>query len=352
MPLRKSPLRTPALVAARRVNARKSHGPKTLRGKARSSLNALKHGRYAVDLRRKLLEAGDRQGEALYARIEARVAEAFCSGRSGWISASARMTVARARAPVPGSVTPAEAGVQGQSKQSTENERQLRRLTSLVWCFSARRRLRKLPSPKTILECAMESLGCPTRELPRTRIQVHDGHRRIGLVFWVQRRRIPGWKGFWKRFGKQFEKMAAGFEPTRLEHTGVQGPGQVGLGQVGPDQAGLKPAALEGALAPVPTAAWEWETGLRSRIFRLRRPNIWARLHYGLDRDGIYSPTLEARGRRELKKLCLAGIPVSSWPPLLGSSLGNGESESPGIDWALIPFGFGKLPQEARRDDS
>jgi hypothetical protein len=338
MPLRKSPLRTPALLAASRANARKSRGPKTLRGKARASLNALKHGRYAVDLRRKLLEAGDRQGEALYARIEARVAEAFCSGRSGWISASAIMTVARATAPVPGSVTPAEAGVQGQSKQSTEDERQLRRLTSLVWCFSARRRLRKLPSPKTILECAMESLGCSTRELPRTRIQVHDGHRRIGLVFWVQRRRIPGWKGFWKRFRKEFERMAAGLEPTGLEHTDVTGLGQTALGQVGLEQAGL-----DGALTPVPVAARERETGLRSRIFRLRRPNIWARLHYGLDRDGIYSPTLEARGRRELKKLCLAGIPVSTWPPLLGSALGNGESESPGIDWALIPFGFGKM---------
>lgn len=60
MPLRKSPLRTPALLAARRANARKSRGPKTFKAKARASLNALKHGRYAVHLRRKLLEAGDR----------------------------------------------------------------------------------------------------------------------------------------------------------------------------------------------------------------------------------------------------------------------------------------------------
>ena len=81
--------------------------------------------------------------------------------------------------------------------------------------------------------------------------------------------------------------------------------------------------------------AWEWEAGLRSRIFRLRRPNIWARLHYGLDKDGVYSPKIEARGRRELKKLCLAGIPVSSCPPLLG--------ESPAIDWALIPYGFEEM---------
>ena len=81
--------------------------------------------------------------------------------------------------------------------------------------------------------------------------------------------------------------------------------------------------------------AWEWEAGLRSRIFRLQRPNIWARLHYGLDKDGVYSPKIEARGRRELKKLCLAGIPVSSCPPLLG--------ESTAIDWALIPYGFEEM---------
>jgi hypothetical protein len=58
MPRRKSPLRTPALLAACRANARKSHGPKTIKGKARASLNLLKHGRYALHLRRKLLEAG------------------------------------------------------------------------------------------------------------------------------------------------------------------------------------------------------------------------------------------------------------------------------------------------------
>ena len=53
--------------------------------------------------------------------------------------------------------------------------------------------------------------------------------------------------------------------------------------------------------------AWEWEAGLRSRIFRLRRPNIWARLHYGLDKDGVYSPKIEARGRAAVQEA------VSCW---------------------------------------
>jgi hypothetical protein len=42
--LRKRPL-TPAALAARRANAQKSTGPRTAAGKARSRLNALKHGR-------------------------------------------------------------------------------------------------------------------------------------------------------------------------------------------------------------------------------------------------------------------------------------------------------------------
>jgi hypothetical protein len=44
MPLRKSPERTPAFLAAHRANVRKSTGPRTAEGKARGRLNALKHG--------------------------------------------------------------------------------------------------------------------------------------------------------------------------------------------------------------------------------------------------------------------------------------------------------------------
>jgi hypothetical protein len=44
MPLRKSPERTPAFLAAHRANVKKSTGPRTACGKARVRLNALKHG--------------------------------------------------------------------------------------------------------------------------------------------------------------------------------------------------------------------------------------------------------------------------------------------------------------------
>ena len=47
MPLRKSPRRTRALLAANRRNSRKSTGPRTAAGKRHSARNALRHGRRA-----------------------------------------------------------------------------------------------------------------------------------------------------------------------------------------------------------------------------------------------------------------------------------------------------------------
>ena len=44
MSLRKSPTLTPALLAANRRNARKSPGPRTMRGKAQTRMNALRTG--------------------------------------------------------------------------------------------------------------------------------------------------------------------------------------------------------------------------------------------------------------------------------------------------------------------
>jgi hypothetical protein len=44
MPLRKSPKRTPAFLAAHGADARRSTGPRTAEGKARVRLNALRHG--------------------------------------------------------------------------------------------------------------------------------------------------------------------------------------------------------------------------------------------------------------------------------------------------------------------
>ena len=75
--LRKSPTRTEAFLAANRRNAQKCTGPRTPEGKARSSLNALKNGRYAERLPEKLEAAGYRSAAALHAQIRREVVTTF-----------------------------------------------------------------------------------------------------------------------------------------------------------------------------------------------------------------------------------------------------------------------------------
>ena len=64
--LRRSPRLTPASLAARRANALKSTGPRTARGKAWSSLNALRHGWDARNLRAKIERTGDKEALLLF----------------------------------------------------------------------------------------------------------------------------------------------------------------------------------------------------------------------------------------------------------------------------------------------
>lgn len=73
----KSPLLTPAALTARRANALKSTGPRTARGKARSCLNALRHGCRARDLRAKIERTGDRQALCLFDWFHVNLIERF-----------------------------------------------------------------------------------------------------------------------------------------------------------------------------------------------------------------------------------------------------------------------------------
>jgi len=59
MSLRKSPRMTPARLAANRLSARKSTGPRTPQGKQRSAMNAFKSGLWSRSFRRALVLAGD-----------------------------------------------------------------------------------------------------------------------------------------------------------------------------------------------------------------------------------------------------------------------------------------------------
>ncbi len=82
MPLRKSPIRTTALLAANRANAQDCRGPRSPQGKARVALNALQQGRYAVRLRENLVRAGEGGGESQYPWFRSEIATAFgASGR-------------------------------------------------------------------------------------------------------------------------------------------------------------------------------------------------------------------------------------------------------------------------------
>ncbi len=147
MPLRQSPLRTPALLAANRANAQKSTGPRTPQGKARVALNALKHGRYAVGLREKLVQAGDRSAEGQYRWIRSEIAATF--------------------------------GVGGPADQ-----RQAEQLAASVWCQA-----RQAGGSRTKPECALASGSKRARQPSLSRIRIEDRLRRIGLMFWVQRPR-------------------------------------------------------------------------------------------------------------------------------------------------------------------
>jgi hypothetical protein len=58
MPLRKSPTLTDSALEANRRNAQKSTGPRTLRGKAQSGMNALRTGQFSPVYQKLLLKLG------------------------------------------------------------------------------------------------------------------------------------------------------------------------------------------------------------------------------------------------------------------------------------------------------
>jgi len=85
---------TPASLAARRANALKSTGPRTVRGRARVGFNALKLGLHAarsVPLRQRLIRAGYDRQEALYGQIRSRWTRSGSPGLAVWPAAWRRL---------------------------------------------------------------------------------------------------------------------------------------------------------------------------------------------------------------------------------------------------------------------
>ena len=181
MPIRRSPRLTPRSPAARRANALKSTGPRTPCGKARFSLNALKHGRSmgpdgrAPRFRERLLRAGYPYQEALYGDLRSCLAQAFGARSPYW-------------------------------------RRQVDQFAASAWCVVMGRNFFR-----TKLECAFESEEKTSRVLSQDsrkgwvrslRYRAEDPWRRIGVAFWLQRRRYLT--------SARAKRMFRGLEPVSL----------------------------------------------------------------------------------------------------------------------------------------
>jgi len=205
--LRKSPTRTEAFLAANRRNALKSTGPRTPEGKARSCMNGLKHGRYAKRLPEKLAAAGDRGGAALYQKVRGEIGTTF----------------------------------QAQADEPREM-RLLDKMTVAVWCGARRVGINGLKPRSPFF-----SMRSEPPQLSILPIRMADERRRVGITYWVQRKR------YWT-----------------------------------PERVIL--AAFNQYPAGVPTVGEALEEKLRHRVFRLGRPGLWDRLRYGLDEHGNETP--------------------------------------------------------------
>ncbi|HMD98130.1 MAG TPA: hypothetical protein VKM93_12485 [Terriglobia bacterium] len=205
--LRKSPTRTEAFLAANRRNALKSTGPRTARGKAWSCMNNLKHGRYAKRLPEKLAAAGNHGGAALYRKVRGEIGTTF----------------------------------QAQS-DDPQQVRQLDQMTAAVWCVARRAGINGLKPRSPVFSERSEP-----QQISILPIRMVDHRRRVGIVYWVQRKR------YWT-----------------------------------PERVIL--AALNQYPAGVPTLGEALEEKLRHRVFRLGRPGFWDRLRCGLDEEGNPAP--------------------------------------------------------------
>jgi hypothetical protein len=167
MSLRRSPRLTPASLAARRANALKSTGPRTENGKAQATLNALKHGRYAIRLPERLAQAGCPGGEARWHAIRDRIAQGFDTAN------------------------PVQPATASEVTKYRREQKRMDQLANWVWCAHREwqeplgRKLESLVKSETKLaRLPHPSMNCP-------RVEIRHPWARRGLVFYAQRRR--GW---------------------------------------------------------------------------------------------------------------------------------------------------------------
>ena len=271
MSLRRSPQLTPAALAARRANALKSTGPRTARGKARAALNALKHGRYTRDLAGRLARAQCSEESALWQAIRRRIAEVFEPPirRPATQSPAAQGPATQANdAEIAENLQPRTLA----PEKVDEIRKWMDQMANLVWCVHRSRRQHlgtkredSAESEDNLLRLWQPSMNC-------ARVLIRHPWRRLGLVFYTQRRRS------WRR-----RRLAALLRDA--VHPGLRR-----------RHAGSKPD-------PGP----EREAGLRSRAFRLARPRAWERIRYCLDRAGYYHPEWRGPYRRLRREMLDSG---------------------------------------------
>jgi hypothetical protein len=254
---------TPASLAARRANALKSTGPRTIRGKARVGFNALKLGRHAARsarLRERLIRAGYDRQEALYGQIRSRIAQAF-----GTPTAEARSRCDALATEVWCLATRPEA-LEARLRTKPKN---YRKQTGLDLRASSHQQIGTEASGAGVQGSGADSQGTGIGDqglgAPRLYFVIRDPWQRIGLRFWVQRRR------YWTL--TRLRQMLSGAD--------------VGAGLV-PAQAGRPQGVpLQAATANrTPASGRRLERAVRSRVFRLAKPGAIERYHYSLMPNG------------------------------------------------------------------
>ena len=261
MPLRHSPVLTPASHAARRANARKSTGPRTVRGKARAALNGLKHGHYARHLNPRLLRAGSWEGAALCRRLHFALLGTF-GPRDLTAYRDCQRMAAEAWCQFGGFRRPSGAKLESPF-DSTANP---------PWFLEALGRLAGVGSGRGGPAGASRAANSPAGGCRVGSLEVRCPWQGLGLTFWVQRRR------FWTS-----ERLLSML---------------------------LSPGGRPDGLVPERPLGDEWEDVVRYRIFPLLRPTLEERILYGLDRHGKQVPQLLPACRRLVRLLREHGI----WP--------------------------------------
>jgi hypothetical protein len=265
--LRRSPRLSPAALAANRANACRSTGPRSVHGKARAALNSLKHGRYAVDLPQRLGRARCPQAEAEWHATRSRIAQAFAPAnptRPACLpQACLPQEPSAPEAKLPDRVLGAYQAI---PKDSSFNKK-IDRMANWVWSAYRNWQHDNGTKPERGLESDRNGISVSQPSMNWSGIAIRHPWARLGLVFYVQRRR--GWRR---------RQLSA-----RLWES---------LGRY-PGAGSWKP----------PASGPELETGLRSRIYRLGRPRYWEQIRYCLDRRGCYHPEWRGPYRKVRQQL-------------------------------------------------